>query len=597
MDCSKQRYASIDSGPGGASPRPTLDPLLRARRLRMAAALAMLVLISVSAALPAREPAPRPAPPTGEELLRFESESLRPAYFFCMDAADGSMDEQETCADKELAYHDDELNRIYREQLATLSARDQKAIREIELRWIHQIYGDDGCKMPADPTPAQRLDTKQCLTAATIVRWRQLSDPGFVSRRIQNWLNPRKRDNPEERETPALSDFGLPDPDGNLELQLGEIRIRTKVEDCKGSVKRYCAVQSLTVATRHGEQSFQPSQLAFLDAAGPRFGFDVTAYRGDLSSGFNSMLPTFIVYDLNSDGDEDLMLWTDFYGSYGDPSYTYYLFDPVHEAFVEAPALARATHGYTLSRIRLNQMDLWYRDGPCLRGEKVLEIRGAKPIEISRNDYSTCDWSDDAEERNTSTSAVFGLPGQEKRIDLQVSAVRIRAAISDCKGKAKVTCEVGSLTLDTRWGNQTLDPPQLVFLETARPDSLDAVAHGSGVLDDLANTSPTFIVHDINDDGHDDLVLWTGSLGNYFSPSYGYYLFDPTTKQFVENHALAETTRGYTVVRIRSNQIDLEYLIGACVHGEMVVAVEGATPVEVSRHETRTCSRPDEPGR
>src|SRR3546814_12758479 len=101
----------------------------------------------------------------------------------------------------------------------------------------------------------------------------------------------------------------------------------------KGSVKRYCAVRSLTVATLHGEQSFKPSQLAFLDAADPRFGFDVTAYRGDLSSGFTSMLPTFIVYDLNSDGHEDLMLRTDLYGSYGDPSYTYSLFDPVHGAF------------------------------------------------------------------------------------------------------------------------------------------------------------------------------------------------------------------------------------------------------------------------
>src|SRR3546814_14995008 len=79
-----------------------------------------------------------------------------------------------------------------------------------------------------------------------------------------------------------------------------------------------------------------------------------------------------------------MMLWTDFYGSYGDPSYTYYLFDPIHQAFVEAPELAKATHGFTLSRIRGNQLDLWYRDGPCLRGEKVLEIRGTTPVEIPR---------------------------------------------------------------------------------------------------------------------------------------------------------------------------------------------------------------------
>src|SRR3546814_8910505 len=94
------------------------------------------------------------------------------------------------------------------------------------------------------------------------------------------------------------------------------------------------------------------------------------------------MLPTFIVYDLNSVGDEDLMLWTDFYGSYGDPSYTYYLFDPIHQAFVEAPELAKATHGFTLSRIRGNQLDLWYRDGPYLRGEKVIERSEAPTSEL-----------------------------------------------------------------------------------------------------------------------------------------------------------------------------------------------------------------------
>src|SRR3546814_1196608 len=88
----------------------------------------------------------------------------------------------------------DLLNRVYREKLATLSRRDQNALREIERRWIRQIYGDRGCKTPTKPTPAQRLDIKQCLTAATVTRWRQLSDPDFISRRIQNWLHPPKQD-------------------------------------------------------------------------------------------------------------------------------------------------------------------------------------------------------------------------------------------------------------------------------------------------------------------------------------------------------------------------------------------------------------------
>lgn len=307
-----------------------------------------------------------------------------------MDSAE-SVEAQESCVDKEFAYHDGELNRIYREKLAALSTRDQDALREIERRWIRQIYGERGCKMPANPSPAQRLDIKQCLTAATISQWRSLLDSRYVALLIQNEINPRKNDSRDEEQTTTIGDTSLPDAQGKWELQLGDIHIQARIEDCEGLTKRYCKVQSLTVATHRGEQSLQPLQLVFLDAADPIRGFDVTAYRGDLSAGFVSMLPTFIVHDLNSDGHEDLMLWTGFYGSYGDPSYSYYLFDPVHQAFVEAPALAKATRGFTLSRIRHNQMDLWYRDGPCLRGEKVLAIRGTTPVEVSHNDYSTCD--------------------------------------------------------------------------------------------------------------------------------------------------------------------------------------------------------------
>lgn len=359
-------------------------------RFRVAPAFVALLLVAASAASAAQDPVRKPVPPTGEELLRYNHESLRPSYQACMDSAARSLGAQEECIDEEFAYQDRELNRIYREKLATLSDRDQNALRKNERRWIRQIY-DRRCKMPAAPTPAQRLDIKRCLTAATINQRRSLLDSNYVTALIQDEINPRKPDDAQESEIPTFGDFGLPDADGKVELQVGDIGIRAQVEDCKGQVKLYCQVKTLVLKTPWGEQALAPPRLFFLDAADPIRGFDVTAYRGEMSGGFGSMLPTFIVYDLNSDGHEDLMLWTDPYGSYGDPSYTYYLFDPVRKAFVEVPALTEATQGFTLSRIRFNQLDLWYRSGPCLRGEKVVAIRAATPVEISHNDYSTCD--------------------------------------------------------------------------------------------------------------------------------------------------------------------------------------------------------------
>src|SRR3546814_13100413 len=129
-------------------------------------ALALFGLATMSAALPAREPVARRVPPTGAELLESRHEWLRPSYFACVDSA-GSAEAQEACVDEEFAYQDGELNRVYREKLATPSRRDQNALRELERRWIRQTYGARGCKHHQKPPPAQRLDIKPRLTPHT----------------------------------------------------------------------------------------------------------------------------------------------------------------------------------------------------------------------------------------------------------------------------------------------------------------------------------------------------------------------------------------------------------------------------------------------
>src|SRR3546814_18218929 len=115
------------------------------------------------------------------DVCSSDLEWLRPSYFACVDSA-GSVEAQEACADEEFAYQDGELNRVYREKLATLSRRDQNALREIERRWIRQIYGDRGCNTPTKQPPAKRPDIKKCLTAAPVPRVRHRQEPTFTSR-------------------------------------------------------------------------------------------------------------------------------------------------------------------------------------------------------------------------------------------------------------------------------------------------------------------------------------------------------------------------------------------------------------------------------
>src|SRR3546814_607336 len=100
--------------------------------------------------------------PTGAELLESRHEWLRPSYFACVDSA-GSVEAQEACVDEEFAYQDGELNRIYCEKLATLSRRDQNALREYVRRWIRQIYVDRGCKKPAKRSEKHMSELKSLL--------------------------------------------------------------------------------------------------------------------------------------------------------------------------------------------------------------------------------------------------------------------------------------------------------------------------------------------------------------------------------------------------------------------------------------------------
>src|SRR3546814_19002349 len=116
----------------------------------------------MSAVLPAREPVARRVPPTGAELLESRHEWLRPSYFACVDSA-GSVEAQEAFVDDEFAYQDGELNRVYHEKLATLSLRDQKALREIYQLCVHQIYSDRACKKTNKPTHAHRPDINKGL--------------------------------------------------------------------------------------------------------------------------------------------------------------------------------------------------------------------------------------------------------------------------------------------------------------------------------------------------------------------------------------------------------------------------------------------------
>ena len=176
---------------------------------------------------------------------------------------------------------------------------------------------------------------------------------------------------------------------GSATLILGDARITVSVDACPGvksDLFRACENVRLAVSTPDiAEQHLQLPEVIFSDHEN-----DTSANRGTLEQGFAWGKYSLMLLDLNNDGHEDLMAWTGFDGSYGDPSYTYFLYDADAKAFVENTAIQALIEMHSLSRVVDGQFEFWYRSGPCERGEKSIRFDGMTPQIVDRNDENSC---------------------------------------------------------------------------------------------------------------------------------------------------------------------------------------------------------------
>ena len=187
----------------------------------------------------------------------------------------------------------------------------------------------------------------------------------------------------------ATADEVPPEAYGSATLILGDARINVTVDHCPGTKSdlfRACENVRLVVSTPDiADQHLRLPQVIFSDMEN-----DASAKRGTLEQGFSWGKYSVMLLDLNNDGHEDLMAWTGFDGSYGDPSYTYFLYDPDAQAFVENTAIQTLIEMHSLSRVVDGKFEFWYRSGPCLRGEKSIRFEDKIPRIIARNDVNTC---------------------------------------------------------------------------------------------------------------------------------------------------------------------------------------------------------------
>ncbi|MEN1928903.1 hypothetical protein WCE37_07880 [Luteimonas sp. MJ250] len=94
----------------------------------------------------------------------------------------------------------------------------------------------------------------------------------------------------------------------------------------------------------------------------------------------------------------------------------------------------------------------------------------------------------------------------------------------------------------------------------------------------------SFIISDVNADGREDLILWSGRHGAYGGPSFQVYLFDEGDGQLHLSEAFSELTVGYIgIFGVDGRTVTTDAKSGCCLHVQETYVIEESIPELVAR--------------
>ncbi|WP_147292990.1 XAC2610-related protein [Dyella psychrodurans] len=94
----------------------------------------------------------------------------------------------------------------------------------------------------------------------------------------------------------------------------------------------------------------------------------------------------------------------------------------------------------------------------------------------------------------------------------------------------------------------------------------------------------SFLLSDVNGDGNDDLIVWTGRDGGYGGPSFDVYLFNAAEHKYVYSQAYSDLTVGsIRLFVVENRKVKTTAKDGCCTHVFETYQVESDEPKLIER--------------
>lgn len=161
-------------------------------------------------------------------------------------------------------------------------------------------------------------------------------------------------------------------------------------------------------------------------------------------------------------------------------------------------------------------------------------------------------------------SSVNAKPNEQGEINATIGGVAVSIKAQDCSEDSPgiMLCNRSPVVRLTFPGGKAIAlEPESLYL-----DSNSTLYHGP--LDETYKKNRhSIILTDLNNDDHEDLVVWTGKEGNYGGPSYSVYLFDPGQQRLVFNQSLSDiTVMANGLFSVKGNVLTSTSGDGCCIH-------------------------------